>query len=98
MTPDLTTALTPCPRCGRDISLHLATCPACGSPADTASPFLRIRYAAGGAGMVDQPTAAFLRSGLPEPSQAALDDLLERTTSVTLMELFPQPAGPPRAV
>jgi hypothetical protein len=37
--------------------------------------------------MVDQTTAAFVRSALPEPRQRDLDRVLERTTSVGVSEL-----------
>lgn len=87
MNLDLSQALTRCPGCGQDILLSLSKCPNCGAAADTSSLFLSMRYPAGGGGMIDQQTASFLRSSAPEPSQAVLDALLDRTDGVILKEL-----------
>lgn len=87
MDVNLRDATTPCPGCGRQIPLSAAACPLCGAAADTTSTFLSMRYPAGGGGAIDQQTAAFFRSDLPDPVPADVDDLLGRTTLVRVSEL-----------
>ena len=79
MSLDFGNATTRCPGCGQHVALNLDTCPCCGAGADTTSEFLPFRYPEGGAGMVDQQTASFLRLKNPEPSAADLDDNAKRT-------------------
>lgn len=86
MDASLTDAVTPCPRCRREVALKLPACPHCGAGADTSSSFLPFRYLSGGNGMIDQRTAAFLRSNLPQPTQSVLDELVDRSTRIQILE------------
>lgn len=87
MDASLIDAVTPCPRCRREVALKLTACPHCAEAADSSSPFLPFRYVSGGQGVIDQQTVAFLRSNAPQPAQSILDELVDRSTRVRISEL-----------
>lgn len=87
MDGSLMDAFTGCPACKKDVLLTDTHCPHCNAPADTTSAILSFRRQDGSAGMIDQLTAAFLRSSSSEPDQADLDKLFARTSCVRIMEM-----------
>lgn len=80
-------ALTVCPSCKQDVLLTDSHCPHCNVPADTTSAFLGFRRPDGSAGMIDQMTAAYLRSQNLQPAQTDLDELFAKTTRIQIMEM-----------
>ena len=80
-------ANTPCPACRQPVPLPATTCPHCQAPADTSSAFLSFRRPNGSAGMIDQTTAAFLRSPLGRPRRQDLTNLFATSTRIQLAEL-----------
>lgn len=78
---------TPCPSCGKPVSIADAECGACGHPADTTSPMLPFSRPDGAGGIMDQGTAAYLRSKAGKPAARDLADLFTRVTRVELRRL-----------
>src|SRR5262249_6326847 len=88
MDDSLGDAFTSCPACQQDVLLTQICCPYCNASADTTSAFLSFRRRDGSAGMIDQLTAAYLRSQHPEPNQLDLDKLISTTSRVQIMEMI----------